>query len=80
MGPSPSFVEHHEFLDVSCNHFLSNRKQSAMSKRAQESTSKAGSAVAKPKPMNLVSRNLLSAKKKPPQDSSDSNSPEKSRN
>ena len=33
-----------------------------MSKGAQESTSKEGSAVAKPRPMNLVSRNLLSAK------------------
>ena len=59
----------------SCGHFLSNRKQSVMSKRAQESTSKEGSAVAKPRPMNLVSRNLLSAKKTPPQDSSASNSP-----
>ena len=45
-----------------------------MSKRAQESTSKEGSAVAKPRPMNLVSRNLLSAKKNPPQDSSASHS------
>ena len=33
-----------------------------------------GSAVAKPRPMNLVSRNLLIAKKDPPQDSSDPNS------
>ena len=58
-----------------CSHVLSNRKQSVMSKRAQESTSKDSSAVAKPRPMNLVSRNLLSAKKTPPQDSSASNSP-----
>ena len=59
----------------SCSHFLSNRKQSVMSKRAQQSISKEGSAVAKPRPMNLVLRNLLSAKENPPQDSSDSNSP-----
>ena len=64
------------FSMFSCSHFPSNRKQSVMSKRAQESTSKDGSAVAKPGPMNLVSRNLLSAKKTPPQDSSASNSPE----
>ena len=44
------------FSMLSCSHFLSNRKQSVMSKRA---TAK-GSAVAKPRPMNLVSRNLLS--------------------
>ena len=64
------------FSMFSCSHFLSNRKQSVMSKRAQESTSKEGSAVAKPRPLNLVSRNLLSAKKDPPQDSSDPNSSE----
>ena len=63
------------FPMFSCSHFLSNRKQSIMSKRAQESTSKEGSAVAKPRPMILVSRNLLSAKKDPLQDSSDRNSP-----
>ena len=57
-----------------CSHFLSNRKPSVMSKRASESTSKEGSAVAKTRPMNLVSWNLLSAKKTPPQDSSASNS------
>ena len=57
MAPSSSFVEHHELLDVfSCSHFLSNRKQSVMSKRARESASKEGSAVTKPRPMNLVSR------------------------
>ena len=38
-----------------------------------------GSAVAKPRPMNLVSRNLLIAKKDPPQDSSDPNSYKESR-
>ena len=61
-------------LDVSCSHFLSNRKQSVMSKRVQESTAKEGSVVAKPRPMSLVSRNLLSAKKIPPKDWSASNS------
>ena len=47
----------------SCSHVLSNRKQSVMPKRAQESTAKEGSAVAKPGPMSLVLRNFLSAKK-----------------
>ena len=51
------------------------KKQSVMSKRAQESTSEEGLAVARPRPMNLVSRNLLSAQKTPPQDSSASDSP-----
>ena len=46
-----------------CSHSLSNRKQSAMSKRVQEGTSGEGSAVSKPRPMNLVARNFLSAKK-----------------
>ena len=46
-----------------------------MSKRAQESTSKEGSAMAMPRAMNLVSRNLLSARMDPPQDVSDSDSP-----
>ena len=46
-----------------------------MSKRNQEGTSKEGSAMAKPRPMNLVPRNLLSTKKDSPQDMSDSNSP-----
>ena len=58
----------------SCSHFLSNRKQSVVSKRAQERTSEK-SAVAKPRPMNLVSSTLLCAKKNPPQHSSDSNTP-----
>ena len=49
------------------SHFLSNKKQSTMLKRTQQSTSEKGSAVAKPRPMNLVLRNLLSAKKNPPQ-------------
>ena len=57
-----------------CSHFLSDRKQSVMSKRAQESTAEEGSAVVKPRKMSLVSGNLLSAKKPPPQDSSASNS------
>ena len=59
------------FSMFSCTH----RKQSVMSKRAQESTSEEGSAVLKPRPMNLVSRNRLSEMKTPPQDSSASNSP-----
>ena len=46
-----------------------------MSKRSQEGTSKEGSAMTKPGPMNLVSRNLLSTKKDSLQDMSDSNSP-----
>ena len=53
------------FSMFSCSHFLSNRKQGVMSKRSQESTSKEGSAVTKPRPMHLVSRNFLSVKKNP---------------
>ena len=60
----------------SCSHFLPIRKQSVVSKRTQESTPKEGSAVAKPRPMSLVSGNLLSAKKDPPQYLSDPNSQE----
>ena len=63
------------FSMFSCSLFLPNRQQSVVSKRAQESTSKEGSVVAKPGPMNLVSRNFLTAKRTPPQDSSASNSP-----
>ena len=62
------------FSMFSCIHVFPNRKQSVMSKRVQESQAKEGSAVAKPTPMNLVSRNLLSAKENSPQDSSASNS------
>ena len=76
MGPSSSFVGHHEFLDVfPATIFFRTEKQSVMSKSAQENTFKEGSAVAKPRPMNSVSRNLLSAKKTPPQDSNASNRP-----
>ena len=57
----------------SCSHVLSFKKQSVVSKRAQESTPKKGSAVAKPRPINLVSGNLLSVKKDPPQDLNDPN-------
>ena len=46
-----------------------------MSKRAQESATIEGSAVVKPRPMSLVSRNLLSAKKTSPKDASASKSP-----
>ena len=59
----------------SYSHFLSNTKQRVMSKRAQESTAKKDSAVAKPRPMSLVSRNLLSAKQTSPKDSGVSDRP-----
>ena len=42
---------------------------------AREGTPKKGSAVAKPRPMKLVSGNLLSANKDPPRDLGDPNSP-----
>ena len=42
------------FSMFSCSHVLSNRKQSVMSKRAQESRAGEGSAVAKARPMSLV--------------------------
>ena len=44
-------------------HHVEESSESVMSKRAQESKAKEGPAVAKPRPMSLVSRNLLSAKK-----------------
>ena len=70
------------FSMFSCSHFfLSNRKQSAMSKRGQEGNSGEGSAmakprllnlvIAKPRPVNLVSHNLLSMEKNSPQILSD---------
>ena len=62
------------FLDVLFQPFLSNGKQSATSE-SQEGTSKEGSAMAKPRRMNLVSRNFLSTRKDIPQDMSDSNNP-----
>ena len=43
--------------------------------RGQESKTEEGLAVAKPRPMSLVSRNLLSAKKTSSIDSGASNSP-----
>ena len=46
-----------------------------MSRKTWESTAEEGSAVAKPKPTNLVSRNLASVKKDLPEDLDDSNSP-----
>ena len=65
----------------SCSHlskFLSDpiRKQCAMSKRVQESKMKEGSAVAKPKPMNL---NLSSMRKIPSQEARDPHSLGKSK-
>ena len=51
------------FSMFSCSHFF-------------RTESKEGSAVARPRPMNLVSRNLCGTKKSLPQDSSVSNSPE----
>ena len=54
---------------------LPNKKQSTMSKRPQQSTSEKGLAVAKPRPMNLVLRNLL-RRRILRKDSSDSNFPE----
>ena len=45
------------------SHFLSNRKQSTMSRRAQKRGTEEGPAVARPRSVCLVSRNLLSAKR-----------------
>ena len=54
--------------------FIQTESQCAMSKRVLESTLKEVSAVAKPRAMNLVSKNFLIVKKHPPQDLSDPNS------
>ena len=59
--------------------FLLNVKQSVISKRAQERTPKDDSAVTKPRPMKLVSRNLQSAKKTIPHDPSAFEQSEESR-
>ena len=63
--PLSSWIEQHQRRGrpaLDARHFLSNRKQSTMSKKAQESKTKEGLAVAKPRPTCLVSRNLLTAK------------------
>ena len=62
------------FSVFSCSHFLSNRKQSVMSQRAQENTAKEGSAVAKPRPIEFGVKEPPLRKENPPQDSSASNS------
>ena len=62
-------VRHHEFLDVFLKPF--SFKQKAVC-HVQESSGKylerGRSAVAKPRPMNLVSKNFLSVKKDLPQE------------
>ena len=63
------------FSMFSWSNFLSDIKQSVMSQRAQESNTEEVSAVAKPRPMNMVSKNLLSAKQTSWKDSGASNSP-----
>ena len=75
-----SMCTHNIFLQPSSNSLLEqikkqHRRQSVMSKKVQGSTSKEGSGVAKTRPMNLVSKNLLSAKEDPPQDLSCLDSP-----
>ena len=61
------------FSMFSCTHFSNflcdpMEKQSAMSKRGQETTSSEGSPMAKAKPVNLVLRSPWSARENPPQD------------
>ena len=56
--------------------FRIKKSRTPRPRESRESTAKEGSAVAKPRSMNLVSWNFVSAKKTPPQDSSASNSPE----
>ena len=73
MESSSSIVEHNGFFDVFLQpsypfSLWSDQEQYAMSKRVQESNLKEGSAVAKPKPMNL---NLSSMRKIPSQERSE---------
>ena len=49
MEPS-SIVQHHDFSICSCNNFLSNRKFSTMSKRAQERRTEEELVVSKSRP------------------------------
>ena len=79
------------FSIVSCSHFfLLNRKQSAMSKRGQEGIFRRifgdgeverplNLVMAKPRPMNLVSHNLLSTRKNSLEELNDSNNPANSK-
>ena len=77
MEPSSSFVEHPEFPYVFLQPRSQKQKTDAMTKRAQESKTKEGRAVAKPRSACLVSRNLLSARQTSSVDSGASCSPEK---
>ena len=62
-------------LTPKTNSFFRTESRVSCPKELKASTSKEGSAMATPRAMKLVSRNLLSAKKTLPQDSSASNSP-----
>ena len=74
---APSLIEYHEFFDVFLQSFSFIKQAECHVQQSSGNYVFFGSAVAKPRPMNLVSRNFLSAKKTPPQDSSsDPNSPE----
>ena len=64
MGISSVFIQHHELFLFHCNHFLSNRKQSTVSKITQEMNTEEGLAETKPRSVCLVSRKLLSVKQK----------------
>ena len=64
------------FATLPCNHFLSNRKQSTMSKRAVQSKTEEERVLAKSKPACLASRNLLGAKQTSSRDPCASFSPE----
>ena len=80
MEPSSSFVEYYEFLDVLLQPFLSVKQKAAGTKCyveewAGDGTSRESSAMAKARSMNLVSYNVLRAKKDPPHDISDSDTP-----
>ena len=58
MEPSSSFVQHHEFLDVSLLPFSFKTKPNTMSERAQERWTEGEPVVAKSRPACLASRNL----------------------
>ena len=78
--PSPSSVQHHEFLDVFLQPFSFNEKKkpNTMSKRVQERRTGEEPVVAKSRPVSVISRSL-SANQSPMLDSGTSYSSGKCR-
>ena len=72
-GPSSSFVEHHESLHFLAAILFQTESSVTCPRESGKVPWKRWSAVAKPRRMNVVSKNLLSVKKDPPQELNDPN-------